>query len=98
MSRAMPSFAEPSITRIFWTASEAAMRLRRYSSSWRIAFSCSAEPLHLDVSAQLAVRREQHHVEGLDATLLLHAALEADRLVEHLEASLLAAWMCRPRR
>src|SRR5690242_7667836 len=45
--------------------------------------------LELDVAAELAVRGEQYDVERFDASVLLHAAIEADGLVEHLEATLL---------
>src|SRR3954447_1154725 len=43
------------------------------------------------VALQPAVRVQQRYVEALDAPVLLHAAVEADRLVEDLERPLLAA-------
>src|SRR5690349_8319866 len=45
--------------------------------------------VQLEVAAEVAVRRKEHDVERFDPAVLLHAAIEADGLVEHLEATLL---------
>src|ERR1700761_6249336 len=50
----------------------------------------SGGSLQPDVSRHLAVGVQQHDIEGLDASLLLHPAVEADGLAEHLQAALLA--------
>src|SRR5437763_3175286 len=46
--------------------------------------------VELDVAVEVAVGGEQGDVEALYTALLLQPAVEADRLVEHLETSLLA--------
>jgi hypothetical protein len=47
--------------------------------------------VELEVPVELAVRLEQYDIERLDAAVLLHAAGEADGIVEHFQAALLAA-------
>src|SRR4051794_37665525 len=46
----------------------------------------------LEVAAEATVRREQDHVECLDAAVLLHAPVEADGLIEDFQAPLLTTW------